>query len=238
MRLQKFLAECGVASRRASEEIIRAGRVQVNGEVAELGAKVNPDSDTILLDGKPVEADKKVYILLNKPVGTVSTAKDTHGRKTVCYILRDAGPRLFPVGRLDIDVEGALLMTNDGELAHRLMHPKFQVDKLYQADVVGEMSDDAAAKMKQGIDLDDGRAVAVDVKILSRGKRSSRVHLTLREGRKREVKRLCEAVGHRVRKLKRLSFAGVAVKSLKPGKWRHLQVDEIAKLRKLAGLSE
>lgn len=236
MRLQRFLAECGVASRRRCEELIAAGRVTVNGARAALGASVDPHKDVVELDGKPVRTDEKVYIILNKPSGAITTARDTHQRKTVFDCLEGFKVRLFPVGRLDMDVEGALLMTNDGELAHRLMHPRYAVEKVYLVWVWGRMSPETAARLEQGVDLEDGLTAPAKAVILQIGKSSTLVQLTLREGRKREVKRMCERVGHQVRKLERIAIGGVRVKGLRPGEWRRLTDKEVQDLRRYTGL--
>ncbi len=235
-RLQKFLAECGVASRRESEKLIAEGRVTVNGVVAEVGASVDPESDEVAVNGKAVKKDGKVYVLLNKPSGVVTTVRDTHERKTVIDCIEGVRARIFPVGRLDMDVTGALLLTNDGELAHRLAHPKFGVEKVYTAWVEGIMTDETARKLAEGVQLEDGMTAPAKVKILSKPKNTTRVRLTLGEGRKREVKRMCEAVGHAVLSLRRISIAGMGVSELRTGEWRYLTESEVAHLYKLAGL--
>lgn len=236
VRLQKYLADCGVASRRASEKLIAEGRVTINGEVAALGASVEPGVDAIVLDNKPVSLDRKVYVVLNKPVGTVTTASDTHGRPTILECVQGVGARVFPVGRLDMDVEGVLLLTNDGELAHRLIHPKFEVHKVYLVWVEGRMTPETAIRLEQGVLLEDGLTAPCKCVILNQGKEVTQIELTLHEGRKREVKRMCAAVGHRVRKLLRLSFANVKARGLRPGEWRYLSDAEVKGLKKLAGL--
>jgi pseudouridine synthase len=235
-RLQKYLAACGVASRRACEKLIEDGRVTVNGAVAAVGTQVEPGLDDIRLDGRPVRNDEKVYVVLNKPEGAVTTAHDTHGRATVIDCLRGVPSRVFPVGRLDMDVEGALLLTNDGELAYRLTHPKFEVDKVYLARVRGCMETETAMELERGVRLEDGMTAPARCVILNTGHQSTLVRLTLREGRKREVKRMCAAVGHPVETLHRIAFGNVRVKGLRPGEWRYLTSQEIAGLRKLAGL--
>jgi len=236
VRLQKYLADCGIASRRASERLIAEGRVVVNGEVAAVGITVEPGKDKVVLDNQTVSMDRKVYIVLNKPEGTVTTAADTHGRPTVLECVQGVGARVFPVGRLDMDVEGVLVMTNDGELAHRLIHPSFEVDKVYIAWVEGAMTAETAIRLEQGVLLDDGLTAPCKCIILNEGKDITQIQLTLHEGRKREVKRMCAAVGHRVRKLFRLSFANVKARGLRPGEWRYLSESEIKGLKKLAGL--
>jgi 23S rRNA pseudouridine2605 synthase len=236
VRLQKYLAECGVASRRESETLILDGRVRVNGVVAAIGQTVDADSARIEVDGAPVAQQRLAYIVLNKPRGVVTTAKDTHGRKTVLDLVDGAGSRVFPVGRLDMDVEGALLLTNDGELAHRLMHPKFEIEKTYLAWVAGPMTPETAARLAKGVDLEDGPTAPANVNILRQGHDTTFVRLTLHEGRKREVKRMCEAVGHPVKTLRRVEFAGIDVSGMRVGEWRHLSRDETESLRRHAGL--
>jgi 23S rRNA pseudouridine2605 synthase len=234
VRLQKYLAECGVASRRASERLIEAGRVTVNGAAAELGQNITPGQDAVHLDGRTVGRDAKVYVVLNKPEGVVTTAKDTHGRKTVVDCLPGVPGRVFPVGRLEMDVEGALLFTNDGELAYRLTHPKFAVDKVYLAWVRGHVRPETAIRLEQGVELEDGMTAPAQCVILNAGRENTLLRLTLREGRKREVKRMCAAVGYPVQTLHRIAFGNVRVKGMRPGEWRYLTDREIAGLRQLA----
>ncbi|MCL4216511.1 MAG: rRNA pseudouridine synthase [Candidatus Hydrogenedentes bacterium] len=235
-RLQKYLAACGVASRRHCESLIKDGRVKVNGETALLGATIVPGHDHVLLDNKPLHSDDKTYILLNKPAGTVTTLKDTHARNTVTNCLKGVSGRVFPVGRLDMDVEGALLLTNDGELAYRLTHPKYEIDKVYLAWVVGRMPVDTAEQLEQGVYLEDGLTAPAKVEILYTGKRTTLIRLVLHEGRKRQVKRMCKAAGYRVKELQRIVFANLRVKGLQPGRWRYLSPREIEDLRHLVGL--
>lgn len=236
VRLQKYLAECGVASRREAEKLILAGRVRVNGVVAAIGQQIEADSDKIEVDGAAVAPQRLVYIVLNKPRDVVTTAKDTHGRKTVLDLVGGAGARVFPVGRLDMDVEGALLLTNDGELAHRLMHPKFEVEKTYLAWVSGRMTQEAAAELANGVELEDGPTAPAKVVMMRQGQDATLIRLTLHEGRKREVKRMCEAVGHPVKTLRRVEFGGIDVSGMREGEWRHLLREEVESLRRHAGL--
>ena len=236
VRLQKYLAECGIASRRACEVMILAGRVRVNGEVAAIGRTIEPESDAVAIDGKPLQKDDKVYIVLNKPSGSVTTASDTHGRKTVLDCVRGAGARVFPVGRLDMDVEGVLLLTNDGDLAHRLIHPSFEVKKIYHAWVRGQFGEAAVHRLEQGVMLDDGMTAPAQVSVLKQGNNSTLIELTIHEGRKHEVKRMCAAVGHPVRSLQRVAFGDLRANGLRPGEWRFLNAGEIQALRRRAGL--
>jgi len=236
VRLQKYLAECGVASRREAEKLILAGRVRVNGVVAAIGQTVEPDSDNIEVDGAPVAQQRLVYIVLNKPRDVVTTAKDTHGRKTVLDLVSGAGARVFPVGRLDMDVEGALLLTNDGELAHRLTHPKFEMEKKYLAGVSGRMTLETAARLAKGVEIEDGSTAPAKVEVIRQRDDATLIRLTLHEGRKREVKRMCEAVGHPVKTLRRIEFSGIDVSGMRVGEWRHLSHEEVETLRRHAGL--
>lgn len=238
VRLQKFLSECGVASRRASEQLITEGRVRVNGAVATIGSSVEPGADAVTVDGRAVgRAEKRVYILLNKPRGTVTTASDTHGRRTVLDCLDGIDERVFPVGRLDMDVEGVLLLTNDGDLAHRLMHPSHGVEKVYQATVEGLVTEEALARLRQGVMLEDGMTAPAGATLIAHERNGrSRIELTLHEGRKREVKRMCAAVGHPVVSLKRIAFANLMGGHLRPGEWRHLTLQEVRLLQRLTGL--
>ena len=236
VRLQKYLSECGVASRRKAEGLIEQGRVTVNGEIAALGRSIDPLTDEVLVDGRLVHQDALHYLILNKPVGLVTSAHDELGRKTVFSCLKGFSTRVYPVGRLDRDVEGALLFTNDGELAHRLMHPRLEVPKLYEAIVEGAFGDVAAESLRRGVALEDGVTAPAKVDVRHRRSDRSIVRLTIHEGRKREVKRMLEAVGHPVRHLARLAFAGIRVEGLAPGEWRFLSQEEIATLRDAADL--
>ena len=234
VRLQKFLAECGVASRRASEGLIEAGRVAVNGATARVGQTVTPGVDRVTLDGAAVgAAEEKVDLLLNKPRNSVTTARDTHGRRTVLECVRGLSSRVFPVGRLDFDVEGALLLTNDGELAFRLTHPRFEVEKVYLAWVLGPVTTEAVRRLEAGVRLEDGMTSPARVAVLNSGPKTSLIRLAIHEGRKHEVKRMCAAVGHPVHALRRVEFAGLPVEGLRPGEWRCLTDAEVGHLHAL-----
>jgi 23S rRNA pseudouridine2605 synthase len=224
MRLNAYLARAGVASRRGAEDLIRAGRVRVNGEVAGLATFVEP-RDTVEVDGRLIEPEPLTYVLLHKPAGVVTTARDPQGRATVVALVGH-DRRVVPVGRLDADTTGALLLTNDGPLAHRLMHPRYEVDKVYEAEVEGEPSDEALAQLAEGIELDDGRTAPARVRSLG----PSLVELTIHEGRKHQVKRMLQAVGHPVRRLHRSRYAGLTLDGLAPGEWRALTPGEVANL--------
>jgi 23S rRNA pseudouridine2605 synthase len=236
MRLQRYLAGCGISSRRNAEKLVESGRVEVNGAVAKLGDTIDPEKDVVTCDGKPVHAEGTVYVVLNKPKETVTSARDTHGRKTVIDCVEGVGARVFPVGRLDVDVEGALLLTNDGDLAFRLMHPKYQIEKVYLAAVSGEVTREALTQIEQGVPLEDGLTAPAKAAIVNKGRGTTLLRLTLHEGRKREVKRMCAALGHPVRELQRVSVAGITAKGLRPGEWRYLTPHEIDELRKMSGL--
>jgi len=237
IRLQKYLAERGIASRRHAETLIAAGRVTINGSVAKLGDSVPSDDAIVAVDGQLVtHKEAHVYILLNKPKGTVTSVTDTHGRKTVMDCLAGVNARVFPVGRLDMDVEGVLLLTNDGDLAYRLTHPKHGVNKEYVAWVRGVMTHETAARLAKGVVLEDGPTAPAKVSIASVEQAATEVRLTLHEGRKREVKRMLAAVGHPVQTLRRVSFAGLHATNLRPGQWRYLTETELASLHRMADL--
>ena len=224
MRLNAFLARSGVASRRASEELIRAGRVTVNGETAGLATFVE-EADVIELDGRRVSPEPLAYVLLHKPAGVVTTVRDPQGRPTVVGLVGHP-LRIVPVGRLDADTTGALLLTNDGPLAHRLAHPRYGVEKVYEVETWREPSDEALRSLAEGVELDDGPTAPATARPLG----PSRLELTLHEGRKHQVKRMCEAVGHRVRRLHRSVYAGLELGTLAPGEWRELAEAEVQRL--------
>lgn len=235
VRLQSFLARAGIASRRAAEDFICAGRVAVNGEVATLGQRVGA-KDVVTLDGRVVQAGQEnIYLMLNKPTGFVTTAKDPQGRPTVLDLVRDVGRRVFPVGRLDLNTEGLLLLTTDGTLAHRLTHPRFGVPKTYVAQVRGALLPENTARLRRGVQLEDGFVRPEDVKVLDQEPACTRVSLTLREGKKREVRRLLAAVGAEVLALKRQSFGPLTLQGLESGRWRHLSASEVELLVQASG---
>jgi 23S rRNA pseudouridine2605 synthase len=229
VRLNAFLARAGVASRRRSDELIQAGRVRVNGALGELHTVVGP-RDVVEVDGRPVSAQPLSYVLLHKPPGVVTTARDPHGRPTVVDLVRHDA-RVVPVGRLDADTTGALLLTNDGPLAHRLAHPRYGVPKVYEVEVEGVPGQQALEALRDGVELEDGRTSPAEVRALA----PARLELTLHEGRKHQVKRMCEAVGHPVRRLHRSLYAGLGLDGLDPGQWRELTADELRELRAAAG---
>jgi 23S rRNA pseudouridine2605 synthase len=225
MRLNAFLARAGVASRRRADELIKAGRVTVNGEPGQLNTVVGAH-DRVAVDGEDVERQRLRYVLLHKPAGVVSTARDPQGRPTVVELV-PGEPRVVPVGRLDADTTGALLLTNDGQLAHRLAHPRYGVEKVYVAEVDGEPDEDALGRLRDGVELDDGQTAPARVRLLGPG----RVELVLHEGRKHQVKRMLAAVGHPVTRLRRSAYAGLTLERLAPGECRELTDREVELLR-------
>ncbi|MFO7280424.1 MAG: pseudouridine synthase [Thermoanaerobacterales bacterium] len=229
-RLQKILARAGIGSRRACEELIAAGRVRVNGEVAVLGDRADPDADVIEVDGVRIGTRQGlVYYLLNKPRGVVSTASDPQGRPTVVDLV-PRRPRVYPVGRLDADTEGLLLLTNDGDLAHRLTHPSYGVEKEYLAEVAGTPSRGALRRLREGVELDDGPTAPATVSLVG----DHLLRIAVHEGRNRQVRRMCEAVGHPVRRLVRVRIGPLADRRLPPGRWRHLTQQEVRALERAA----
>src|SRR5438067_13631163 len=219
-RLQKVLAARGVASRRAAEELIQGGRVSVDGRVVlELGTKVDPGRATIKVDGRALPRPRPTYVLLNKPRGYVTTASDPEGRRTV-YDLLDLRERVFPVGRLDMDSEGLLLLTNDGELANRLAHPRYHVAKEYLATVDGTPGENDLRALRAGVELDDGRTAPAEVEVLGNARGRTQLRVVLHEGRNRQVRRMLEAVGHPVRDLQRTAYGPLRLGRLKEGDWR------------------
>jgi 23S rRNA pseudouridine2605 synthase len=225
VRLNSFLARAGVASRRRADELIKAGRVRVNGKPGELNTVVGAQ-DVVEVDGRRVERQALAYVLLHKPAGVVTTASDPHGRPTVVALVAH-GARVVPVGRLDADTTGALLLTNDGPLAHRLAHPRYGVPKVYDAEVEGSPRPEALEALREGVELEDGRTAPAEARLLGPGL----VELVLHEGRKHQVKRMLEAVGHPVRRLHRSRYAGLTTEGLRPGESRELTADEVAALR-------
>jgi pseudouridine synthase len=252
IRLQKILSQAGIASRRAAEKLIEEGRVSVNGHtIREMGVKADPAADDIRVDGRRLRApERHRYILLNKPAGVVTTRSDPQRRQTVVDLLQGVREYVYPVGRLDYDSEGLLILTNDGDLAARLTHPRHEVERTYEAYVSGTPGKDAIEQLRRGIPLDGRRTMPAEVRLLSRGaaprksvpyergkgapndKRVNGVVLiTIREGRNRQVRRMCEAVGHPVRKLRRVRIGPITDRHLRPGEWRELTRLEVEKLK-------
>lgn len=228
MRLNAWLARAGVASRRKADDLIKAGRVTVNGEPGELNTFVQ-SADDVRLDGKPLAKQQLAYVLLNKPAATVTTAHDPQGRRTVLDVVRHPS-RVVPVGRLDADTTGALLLTNDGDLAHKLAHPRYEIDKVYEVECWTQPTDADLERLREGVMLDDGPTRPAHVRRIN----GARIELTIHEGRNRQVKRMLEAVGHRVRLLHRSRYASLTVDGLAPGEWRELTRDEAHALVHLA----
>lgn len=230
IRLQKVLAQAGLGSRRVCEDLIDARRVRVNGEVAVLGRRVDPEVDVIEVNGAQIGVRAGlVHYLLNKPAGVVTTAADTHGRPTVVDLV-PSEPRVFPVGRLDADSEGLLLLTNDGDLTHRLTHPSFGVDKEYLVEVDGEPHHGALGRLREGVELDDGRTAPAKVALLD----ARLLRITIHEGRNRQVRRMCDAIGFPVLRLVRTRIGPLADRKLGPGEWRPLSQDEVRALERAA----
>jgi pseudouridine synthase len=234
-RLQKILSQAGVASRRAAEKLIADGRVTVNGKtILTMGVKADPQQDDIRVDGRRIKAAAQPrYILLYKPTGFVTTRSDPQRRRTVIDLLAGVREYVYPVGRLDYDTEGLLLLTNDGDLAARLTHPRHGVARTYEARVAGMPDREALERLRNGIPLDGKRTLPADVVLLNEGRRDRDgiVRLTIREGRNRQVRRMCEAVGHPVQQLKRTKSGSVGDRKLKPGQWRELTPQEVAALK-------
>jgi 23S rRNA pseudouridine2605 synthase len=227
MRLVKFVASAGVASRRASEELIRTGRVAVNGETVTDPARDVGDADAVAVDGEPIsQPSERIVYAVNKPLGVVSTVRDTHDRPTVVSLVPSVA-RLYPVGRLDADTSGLILLTNDGQLAHRLTHPSFEVPKTYRVKVAGgPVGDSALGALRGGVDLEDGRTAPARVRAVAR----DTLEITIHEGRKRQVRRMCDAVGHPVRRLERIAFGPLRLGDLRSGAHRRLSGGEVRSL--------
>ncbi len=229
MRINAYLARAGVASRRGADELIRAGRVTINGRPAGFSDVVR-SGDRVELDGRAVALQRLAYVLLHKPAGVVTTARDPYGRTTVVDLV-DYPARIVPVGRLDADTTGALLLTNDGTLAHRLAHPRYGVEKVYEVAVDGVPDEADLARLREGIELEDGPTAPARAQLLGRQANGARLELVLHEGRKHQVKRMCEAVGHPVVALHRSRYAGLGLGGLHPGEWRELSAAEVESIR-------
>ena len=235
IRLQKYLADCGIASRRKSEELIKQGQVKVNGKtITELGTKVIPNKDIVEYNGKKIELKKEyVYILLNKPIGYVTTVKDQFNRDSVLDLVK-TNKRLVPVGRLDMYTSGALILTNDGDFVYKVTHPKHEIEKTYTVTIIGIVKKEKVEKLKKGVEIEDYITKPAKVKILKidEEKNQSRLEITIHEGKNRQVRKMCEAVGHKVIALHRSKIAGIGVKDIELGKWRYLTKKEIEKILK------
>ncbi|WP_400163831.1 pseudouridine synthase [Brevibacillus sp. TJ4] len=234
-RLQKVLAQAGVASRRRCEELIVQGSVEVNGKlVRELGTKVDPERDRIVVNGKPIKLERHVYLLLHKPTGVITSLSDPQGRRVVTDLLKGVKERVYPVGRLDYDTSGLLLLTNDGELANRLAHPSYEIDKVYRAWVKGIPSAESIKRLATGVRLEDGMTSPGRARLLktSSDKQKAWIELTIHEGRNRQVRRMCEAIGHPVLTLERVRLGFLTLEGLRPGDYRLLTSEEVNKLKR------
>ncbi len=238
IRLSKYLSLCGVTSRRGAEALVSEERVTLNDTtVDKIGTIVDESSDVVKVDGTVVApVAEKVYIVKNKPRKVMTTLHDPFKRKTVRHYLKDLEHRVYPVGRLDFDTEGVLLLCNDGDLTFRLTHPKYQVEKVYEAILTGHFKRENSMRIQQGVRLEDGAIGRARADILGYGKKTTRLKLTLTEGRKREVKQLCKAVGYPVQQLRRVEFGRITARGLRPGAWRHLTTAEVSRLKSLVEL--
>lgn len=235
IRLQKHLSACGIASRRKAEELIEAGKVRVNGRIATLGDKVDPKRDKVTVRGKNVVAvTQKVYIMLHKPRGYVTTMSDEFDRKNVADLVKDVGVKVFPVGRLDRDSEGLLIMTNDGELSNIITHPRSHVNKTYRVTVGGAVDDDQIKRLCEGVVIDGRKTLPCDVFVIERREDRTVLNFIIQEGRNRQIRKMCEVVGLEVLRLKRTEIAGVKLGGLKPGSWRELNERELTRLENIS----
>ena len=233
LRISKYLSECGVLSRRASDEAIKDGKVTVNGRVAQIGEKIDPDTDEVCYEGKKVvSGGRKIYIMMNKPVGYVTTLKDEKGRKCVTELLTGLYDRVYPIGRLDIMSEGLLLFTNDGELANKVMHPRYNKEKVYELKVSRTVRNEIIEAMKKPFVMDGYTTMPAEVKKIGSDDRSTTLQITIHEGRNREIRNICEMVGLKIVTLKRVSEDGLQLGDLKTGSWRYLKPSEVEMLRK------
>jgi 23S rRNA pseudouridine2605 synthase len=231
MRLQKYLAESGVASRRKAEQLIQQGRVRVNGQVvAEMGFKVTGEEIIEVDDKRAKLEEKKVYVLLNKPAGYVTTAKDQFGRRTVLDLLADIRERIYPVGRLDYDTSGLILLTNDGDFTYRLTHPRHEVNKIYTAEVEGIPTPEELNRFSKGLQIEDYTTAPAKIRILMQQNGNAELEVRIHEGKNRQVRKMCDAIGHPVIKLKRVAIGKVHLGELSEGQWRHLTENEIRAL--------
>ena len=234
IRLQKYFTDCGVLSRRAAEEEIKMGKVKVNGIRAELGDKIDPELDVVEYKGKrimPRKEDKMVYILLNKPAGVVTSAKDEKGRICVTDLVK-CGTRVYPVGRLDLNSQGLILMTNDGELTNKLTHPRHEIPKIYEVDVVGKVTTEQLTVLNSSMTVDGYVLLPVKTEFITKNEKFTTLRMTLFEGRNRQIRKMCEQVGLKVAKLTRVAIGNITLGDLQGGKWRYLTNDEIKMLKK------
>ena len=237
VRLQKYMAECGVASRRKSEELIEMGKVKVNGHIAHIGDKINPKKDIVTVKGKKINKEEKLYyLMLNKPRGFITTMSDEMDRKCVAMLVKDVGARVYPVGRLDRESEGLLLMTNDGEFANAMTHPTKHVPKTYRVTVRPSISEEQITKLSTGIVIDDRMTAPAEVRVVKREENRVVIEIILYEGRNRQIRKMCDALGLEVARLKRIAVGSVKLGMLPQGKWRELSEEEVHKLAASAGL--
>ncbi len=231
-RLQKILAKAGLASRRNAEELIRQGKVTVDGKVVTgMGCKVDPSTQVVALEGRIVSPEeKKIYLLLNKPRGYVTTLNDPQGRPIVSSLLTGITSRVFPVGRLDFDTEGALILTNDGDFAERILHPRFEIKRTYQAEVRGLPTPEKIRLLAEGVELEGKKTWPATVRIVAKAATTTTLEITIHEGRKRQVRLMCQAIGHRVLALKRLAYGGLRLDALPTGKYRRLTPADLAQI--------
>ena len=234
VRLNKYIADCGITSRRKADELILHNKIMVNKKlISEPGFKIDPTKDSVVVDGKEIKLEsKKVYIVLNKPVGYITTAKDEFGRKTVLDLI-ETEYRIYPVGRLDYDTSGLLILSNDGEFANRLMHPSFKIDKTYIAEVQGIVNKDELSKLRHGVIVDEVKTSPARVEIIKAGGNSSTLKIIIHEGRNRQIRKMFEAVGHKVKTLQRISLGNISLGKLKIGQWRNLSSHEVQYLKEL-----
>ncbi|MFZ2447946.1 MAG: pseudouridine synthase [Syntrophobacteraceae bacterium] len=239
IRLQKFLAQAGVASRRAAEEIIRLGRVEVNGRRAEIGCQVDPLRDDVRLDGKSITSrEEKIFLAFYKPRGCITSARDPQGRKTVFDFLPEFPARIFPVGRLDYDAEGLLLLTNDGALSNRLLHPRYGISKIYEVKIKGHPDEKTLERLRTGVVLEEGATGPAGVEVIRELPEACWLRIVLHQGWNRQIKRMGEAVGYPVLKIKRIAYGPVRLGGLRPGDYRHLGPDELRRIFEQAGLDK
>lgn len=237
IRLQKYLSQCAVASRRKSEELILAGKVKVNGKPAGLGDKVNPKKDVVTVSGKKIVSNKKhYYIILHKPRGFITTMEDEMGRKCVAQLVKDVGARVYPVGRLDKDSEGMLIMTNDGEFANHMTHPSKHIPKVYRVTVRPDVKEEQLVKFQTGMEIDGRMTAPAEAHIIEKQDNRVVLEVVLYEGRNRQIRKMCEALGFEVARLKRTSIGSIKLGMLPQGKWRELTEEEVHKLMVSSGM--
>jgi len=238
MRLNKFLASCGIASRRKCDELIFEGKIKVNGEVIKIpGYQVDPKKDEIVYDNKRIELPKKIYIALNKPERVLCSLKDDFRRTLITDLISEIKERIFPVGRLDYNSEGLIILTNDGELANRLIHPRYKVEKTYHVLIKENLTNENLKKLSEGIQIGEVKTQPAKVKILDMGKKTTFVEIKIKEGKKRQIRRMFQELGYEVKKLRRVKFGPIKLGNLKKGQWRYLTEKEIKILYKITGLN-